>query len=159
MSDTTYLDAAITLLRNIAQGETLDAAASAKDFLQHYAMNIESPSPSPSMAMVPHDDTGIAAILHVHGISETTLDAIAQEMQVQKEKFGMTHIKKQSLPGHLLVLRHLLDRAEKSWISGGEARDSAQGQLVKVAAVSLHAVNNEVNRAFASKQASLSLDN
>ena len=139
MDQNHQLNAALAFLQRIANGSEADPQAAAKAFLAHVE--------HPSRALLSDDANNLLTEFRHYGISTDTLSCIGREMQVQQAKFGNDHIMQQSLPGHLLILRHLIERAEKSWISGGFDRDSASGDLVKLAAVSLHAVNNEVRKA------------
>ncbi|WP_233007181.1 hypothetical protein [Rheinheimera faecalis] len=75
-------------------------------------------------------------------IHPDVLVRVSKEVVHQNQKWGTEHIKSQSVPGHLLVLRKLLQRAEQGWLEGLTGRTSAEGELLQLTAVALQALNN-----------------
>jgi len=75
-------------------------------------------------------------------IHPDVLVRVAKEVVHQNKKWGTDHIKSQSVPGHLLVLKNLLQRAEQGWLQNNQGRTSAEGELAQLAAVALQALNN-----------------
>lgn len=75
-------------------------------------------------------------------IHPDVLVRVAKEVVHQNQKWGTDHIKSQSVPGHLLVLKNLLQRAEQGWLQGTSGRTSAEGELEQLTAVALQALNN-----------------
>lgn len=75
-------------------------------------------------------------------IHPDVLVRVSKEVVYQNQKWGTDHIKSQSVPGHLLVLKNLLQRAEQGWLNGTQDRTSAEGELLQLTAVALQALNN-----------------
>lgn len=75
-------------------------------------------------------------------IHPDVLVRVAAEVVYQNKKWGYDHIKGQSVPGHLLVLKNLLQRAEQGWLQNLENRQSVEGELLQLSAVALQALNN-----------------
>lgn len=75
-------------------------------------------------------------------IHPDVLVRVSKEVVYQNQKWGTDHIKGQSVPGHLLVLKNLLQRAEQGWLNGAQDRTSAEGELLQLTAVALQALNN-----------------
>lgn len=75
-------------------------------------------------------------------IHPDVLVRVSKEVVYQNQKWGTDHIKGQSVPGHLLVLKNLLQRAEQGWLNGTQDRTSAEGELLQLTAVALQALNN-----------------
>lgn len=157
-STSTALHQARLLLQRIANGQSNNPAADAQAFLQSCPSSaVLSTSALFSTQANEHADIALQHVLE-QGISATTLQVIADEMLRQAAKFGQSHIQQQSLTGHILILQGLVSRAATAWVAGAYEQDSAQAQLVKIAALALHAINNEVARSTQVQQQQLAFD-
>ncbi len=75
-------------------------------------------------------------------VLNAVLDQIMDECNYQSEKWGETHIRQQSVEGHLLILRAELQEAVNGWLKNSEGRSSVESELTQVAAVAFQALIN-----------------
>lgn len=74
----------------------------------------------------------------------SVIAAINKEIAYQDKKWGKEHNRRQTVEGHLLIMRKELQEAEDGWMKNASGRNSVEMELVQVVAVGVQALNNIV---------------
>ena len=74
----------------------------------------------------------------------SVIGAINKEIAYQNNKFGKEHNKRQTVEGHLIIMRKELEEAEDGWMKNSTGRNSVEMEIVQVVAVGVQALNNIV---------------
>ncbi|MEN3159566.1 hypothetical protein ABC502_14395 [Alkalimonas sp. NCh-2] len=80
-------------------------------------------------------------------IWQKVANSVNKEISYQNAKWGVDHVRNQTVEGHLLVLRKKLQDAEDGWMKNLSGRNSVESELIQVVAVAMQAlVNIEIKR-------------